>query len=136
MRLRALVGKVATYTFASMLSIPFFTNIAFAAGPPGGDPVAGESLFAAKCLMCHGEQAAGGFAQQPIRGAGPGLISHAISTRADMNFLSYLSSQEIDDLSAYLAEAPTVPDDLPATATSTSVKQIQKFLYLLPHLWR
>lgn len=119
MRLRALLGRVSIYAFASMVAIPFFSNNALAAGPPGGDPVVGGNLFAAKCLMCHGESAAGGFAQTSIRGAGPGYISQAISTRPDMNFLSYLSSEEIDHLSAYLASAPTVPDDLPANGDIT-----------------
>lgn len=80
-----------------------------------GDPVAGADLFVAKCLMCHGEKAAGGFAQQSIKGAGPDRISLAIQNRSDMNFLSYLTSTQIDDISGYIAAIETVPDDLPAS---------------------
>ena len=112
---RSLVGKLPAQLSLATLIVPLLFGTASAAKPGSGDPVAGAELFAAKCLMCHGEQAAGGFAQTSIRGAGSGKISQAISTRPDMNFLSYLTSTELDNISAYLAAVGNVPDDLPAS---------------------
>lgn len=114
MKLRTLLGRVSIYAFASMLSIPLFSSSAAAAGGPPGDPVAGANLFAAKCLMCHGENAAGGFAQTSIKGSSRGRIDWAITNRPDMNFLAYLTATERDNIAAYLGQGGTVPDDLPA----------------------
>lgn len=77
------------------------------------DPVLGEALYLPYCRMCHGLQAAGGFAQREVRTAGATRISGAIVRRADMNFLSYLTDPEINDIAAYFDTLGNPPDDLP-----------------------
>ena len=103
---------------SAVVSLPFVFDNALAARGPAGDPVAGAATFAEKCMMCHGEKAAGGFAQRSIRAAGPGRIRRAIDKRPDMNFLSYLTATQLDDISAYLGVTNPGPDDLPSTGNS------------------
>ena len=110
--------KTPVFVFAIWASLSFGGGNVQAAGSgsgKGGDPVVGSDLFAAKCLMCHGKEAAGGFAQKSISKAEPDRIRRMINTRPDMNFLSYLSDAELSDISAYLSVTPSVPDDLPTS---------------------
>jgi nitrite reductase (NO-forming)/hydroxylamine reductase len=118
MKPRRFLRGISAYLFAASMSVSVVFGNAMAAQNQG-DPVAGESLFTAKCLMCHGDKAAGGFAQRSIKAAGPNRIRHAIQARPDMNFLSYLTDTEVNDISAYIAATSNVPDDLPSNGDIT-----------------
>jgi len=67
---------------------------------------AGQSLFEAKCIMCHGEFGAGGYAHRSIRGARAGRIRNAMTKWPEMAFLSYLSDAELADIETYLDTVP------------------------------
>jgi nitrite reductase (NO-forming)/hydroxylamine reductase len=69
-------------------------------------PPVGEALFETKCIMCHGEYGAGGYAHRSIRGARASRISNAMTKWPEMAFLSYLSSAELDDIETYLDNVP------------------------------
>ena len=69
-------------------------------------PPVGEALFNTKCIMCHGEYGAGGYAHRSIRGARAGRIRNAMSKWPEMAFLSYLSNAQLVDIETYLASVP------------------------------
>ncbi|NOQ65183.1 MAG: c-type cytochrome [Methyloprofundus sp.] len=67
---------------------------------------AGQTLFAAKCVMCHGENGAGGYAHRSIRGARASRIRTAMTKWSEMTFLNYLTDTELADIETYLASVP------------------------------
>jgi len=69
-------------------------------------PSAGETLFRTKCIMCHGEYGAGGYAHRSIRGARADRIRNAMNKWPEMAFLTYLSDAELADIETYLAGVP------------------------------
>lgn len=69
-------------------------------------PPVGEALFETKCIMCHGEYGAGGYAHRSIRGARASRIRNAMTKWPEMEFLSYLSNAELDDIKTYLNNVP------------------------------
>ena len=69
-------------------------------------PPTGEALYEAKCLMCHGEYGAGGYAHRSIRGTRASRISNAMTKWPEMAFLTYLSSAELADIETYLDNVP------------------------------
>lgn len=69
-------------------------------------PPVGEALFETKCIMCHGEYGAGGYAHRSIRGARASRIRNAMSKWPEMAFLSYLSNAQLNDIETYLANVP------------------------------
>jgi nitrite reductase (NO-forming)/hydroxylamine reductase len=73
---------------------------------PGTAEAQGLALFNAKCVMCHGPEGGGGFAHRSIKGAAASRIQRGINMRPDMAFLSYLSTADINLISAYLATVP------------------------------
>jgi len=73
---------------------------------PQPAPLEGEALFNQKCIVCHGENGAGGYAHRRIRGAQAGRIRYAINKWPDMFFLSYLSYPELTDIETFLANVP------------------------------
>jgi len=75
-------------------------------GGGGGDPVAGEALYQGICFACHGSDAGGRFVRKSIRGKG-NMLSNAIRWRPEMNFLSYLTGTERDDIAAYVNSLPS-----------------------------
>ena len=72
----------------------------------GTQTIAGQTLFEAKCIMCHGEFGAGGYAHRSIRGARAGRIRNAMTKWPEMAFLSYLSDAELADIETYLDTVP------------------------------
>ena len=74
-------------------------------GTPPPQP-GGEALFEAKCMMCHGEFGAGGYAHRSIRGARAGRIRNAMNKWPEMTFLTYLSDAELADIETYLGNVP------------------------------
>jgi nitrite reductase (NO-forming)/hydroxylamine reductase len=66
----------------------------------------GEDLFRAKCLMCHGEYGAGGYAHRSVRGARADRIRNAMTKWPEMAFLQYLTDAELNDIETYLASVP------------------------------
>jgi nitrite reductase (NO-forming)/hydroxylamine reductase len=75
-------------------------------------PSPGEALFKSKCIMCHGEYGAGGYAHRSIRGAQASRIRNAMSKWPEMNFLSYLTNAQLIQIETYLANVP-MGDRLP-----------------------
>jgi len=69
-------------------------------------PSPGEALFRTKCIMCHGEYGAGGYAHRSIRGARADRIRNAMSKWPEMAFLTYLTDANLLDIEAYLATVP------------------------------
>ena len=69
-------------------------------------PPTGEALFEAKCIMCHGEYGAGGYAHRSIRGARADRIRNATTKWPEMAFLSYLSDAELNLIETYLDNVP------------------------------
>ena len=69
-------------------------------------PPVGEELYEAKCLMCHGEYGAGGYAHRSIRGSRASRISNAMTKWPEMAFLTYLTSAELADIETYLDNVP------------------------------
>ena len=107
-------GRIPAFLIAFLLLIPLMAGNTWARGGWGGggggggggsngDPVAGEALYQGICFACHGTDAGGRFVRKSIRSASAGRISMMIRERAAMNFLSYLTSTEIDNIAAYLA---------------------------------
>ena len=74
--------------------------------PPLPAPLEGEALFNQKCIMCHGENGAGGYAQRRIRKASAGRIRYAINRWPEMFFLSYLAYTELAHIEAFLDNVP------------------------------
>jgi nitrite reductase (NO-forming)/hydroxylamine reductase len=56
--------------------------------------------------MCHGEYGAGGYAQRSIKDARASRIRNAMNKWPEMDFLSYLSDAELDDIETYLGSVP------------------------------
>ena len=79
------------------------TTITVTATPP---PDPGEALYQAKCIMCHGEFGAGGYAHRSIRGARADRIRNAMTKWPEMAFLTYMSDTELADIETYLANVP------------------------------
>jgi len=69
-------------------------------------PSPGEALFRTKCIMCHGEYGAGGYAHRSIKGARADRIRNAMSKWPEMAFLTYLSDANLADIETYLAGVP------------------------------
>jgi len=69
-------------------------------------PPIGEALFKTKCIMCHGEYGAGGYAHRSIRGARAGRIRNAMSKWPEMAFLTYLTDADLADIETYLSNVP------------------------------
>jgi len=69
-------------------------------------PSPGEALFRTKCIMCHGEYGAGGYAHRSIRGARASRIRNAMSKWPEMAFLTYLTDAELADIETYLDNVP------------------------------
>jgi nitrite reductase (NO-forming)/hydroxylamine reductase len=69
-------------------------------------PPAGEALFRTKCIMCHGEYGAGGYAHRSIKGARADRIRNAMSKWPEMAFLMYLTDANLADIETYLASVP------------------------------
>ncbi len=74
--------------------------------PPPPPPPGGEALFNNKCIMCHGEYGAGGYAHRSIKGARASRIRNAMNKWPEMGFLSYLSDAELDNIETYLGSVP------------------------------
>jgi nitrite reductase (NO-forming)/hydroxylamine reductase len=66
----------------------------------------GEELFRTKCIMCHGEYGAGGYAHRSIRGARADRIRNAMTKWPEMAFLTYLTDAELLEIETYLASVP------------------------------
>lgn len=117
--------KIPVFLITAILLTPLMTGNAFArggmGGGGGGDPVAGEALFQGVCFACHGTDAGGRFVRKSIRGKG-NMLSMMISMRPEMNFLSYLTSTERDDIAAYVNSLPSTsnPERLSGSGDSTS----------------
>ena len=103
MKASTLVEKIPLYLFALIFVLPF--SVAHAK-PVNPNP-AGEALYNSTCFACHGSDAGGRFVRRSIRDFNATTISNAISIVPSMHFLSYLSSQEINDLAAHLAWLPS-----------------------------
>ena len=69
-------------------------------------PPLGEALYRTKCIMCHGEYGAGGYAHRSIKGARADRIRNAMGKWPEMAFLMYLSDAELADVETYLASVP------------------------------
>jgi len=69
-------------------------------------PSPGEALFRTKCIMCHGEYGAGGYAHRSIRGARASRIRLAMGKWPEMAFLMYLTDANLADIETYLASVP------------------------------
>ena len=67
----------------------------------------GEALFNSTCFACHGSDGGGRFVRRSIRGFGTWTISNAIIYEPSMNFLSYLTSAELDTIEDYLGWLPS-----------------------------
>lgn len=90
--------------------------------PVTSDPnPAGKALYDGICFACHGSDGGGRFVRKSIRGLGAGMISTAIANVPSMNFLSYLSSEELFDLGQYLATLPSAGDLERLTVTGDAV---------------
>jgi len=74
--------------------------------PPPPTPPEGEALFKQKCIMCHGEYGADGYAQRSIKDARASHIRYAMNKWPEMAFLSYLSDAELTDIETYLDNVP------------------------------
>lgn len=108
--------KSPFYLVAIMLLAPLMIGNAHAewwgggggggGGGSGGDAVAGQALYQGVCFACHGTDAGGRFVRMSIRGASSGRISMALRSVEDMSFLSYLTSTDINNISAYLRTLP------------------------------
>ena len=66
----------------------------------------GEALFTTKCIMCHGEYGAGGYAHRSIRGVRASRIRNAMNKWPEMSFLTYLSDTDLADIETYLNNVP------------------------------
>jgi nitrite reductase (NO-forming)/hydroxylamine reductase len=83
------------------------TTVTVTDGGGGTSPSTGEALFEAKCIMCHGEYGAGGYAHRGVQGAGASRIRNAIVNKVpEMTFLTYLSDAELADIETYLDNVP------------------------------
>jgi len=69
-------------------------------------PSPGEALFRTKCIMCHGEYGAGGYAHRSIQGARADRIRNAMNKWPEMAFLTYLTDTNLADIETYLASVP------------------------------
>lgn len=65
-----------------------------------------RALYEAKCIMCHGDFGAGGYARQDIKDTSVRRIIKAINNKEEMAFLSYLSKAEIRSIKKYLRRVP------------------------------
>jgi len=65
-------------------------------------PPTGQALFEEKCIMCHGEFGAGGYAHRSIQGAQASRIRNAMTKWPEMGFLTYLSDTELTQIESYL----------------------------------
>ena len=79
------------------------TTVTVTPPPP---PSAGEELYRAKCIMCHGEFGAGGYAHRSISRTKASRIRNAMTKWPDMAFLQYLNDDELLDIETYLADVP------------------------------
>lgn len=114
-KIKRLIDKTPLYLFAVVLVLPFITESAFARGGWGGGGTpqpnpAGEALYNGICFACHGTDGGGRFVRKSIRDTSTSAISNAISNIASMNFLSYLTSAEINDIQQHLAWLPSAGD--------------------------
>lgn len=89
-----------TIRVSTILTVAFAFILALSLPLPASGQ--GLALYSQKCLMCHGAEGAGGFAHRSIKGASASRIQKGINMRPDMAFLSYLSTAEINSISAYL----------------------------------
>ena len=67
----------------------------------------GEALYNSTCFACHGSDGGGRFVRRSIRDFGAWTISGAINNVPSMNFLSYLTSADLNDLEDYLGWLPS-----------------------------
>lgn len=124
--MKMLANKSLFYLVASILLVPLMVGSTWArmggGGWGGGDAVAGGALFQGVCFACHGTDAGGRFVRKSIRGVPANKISMMIQMRPEMNFLSYLTSAEINNIAAYLATLPstTNPERLSGNGNSTN----------------
>ncbi len=70
----------------------------------------GEALYNSICFACHGSDAGGRFVRKSIRGATVGEIRSWIGLVPSMNFLSYLTGDELDAIEEYLGWLPSAGD--------------------------
>lgn len=82
------------------------TTVTVTDGGGGTPPPVGEALFNTKCIMCHGQYGAGGYAHRSIRGARASRIRNAMSKWPEMAFLTYLTDADLADIETYLANVP------------------------------
>lgn len=77
--------------------------------PPAGDSPfpAGEAVYKSTCFACHGNDGGGRFVRRSIRGFDAWSISNAINTVPSMDFLTNLSSADINNVADYLAWLPS-----------------------------
>jgi nitrite reductase (NO-forming) / hydroxylamine reductase len=68
---------------------------------------AGEALYNSTCFACHGSDAGGRFVRRSIRGFNTWTINNAINNVPSMNFLSYLTGTERNDIRDYLTWLPS-----------------------------
>ena len=82
------------------------TTFDVGAGGPPPPPSGGEALFNQKCIMCHGEYGAGGYAHRSIKDARASRFRNAMNKWPEMAFLSYLTDAELADIETYLDNVP------------------------------
>jgi hypothetical protein len=68
----------------------------------------GAALYADNCAACHGADGSGGTSGEDVRGESASEIREAIVEEAEMNFLDFLTYDEIQKIALYMA---TVDDD-------------------------
>ncbi len=111
------------FLFTIVFSLPLMVGSAWANhGGGSGNPVAGEAIYQGVCFACHGHDAGGRFVRKSIRDASANKISGMIRMRPEMQFLSYLTTTDINNVAAYLAILPTTtnPERLSGNGNSTN----------------
>ncbi len=76
-------------------------------------PTSGSGLYATYCGSCHGADGSGGTSGEDVRGDSASDISEAIQDESEMQYLSFLTSQEIQLISDFLDGDTTPPPPPP-----------------------
>ena len=67
-------------------------------------PTTPQGLYAANCAACHGADGSGGSSGENVRGDSASKISSAIRKEREMQYLGFLSSNEIQEIANYLSQ--------------------------------
>lgn len=74
-------------------------------------PTGGEGLYLANCGACHGSDGSGGTSGEDVRGDSTGDIQDAIEKESEMQFLGFLTDNEIQQISDFLNGISSPPTD-------------------------